>query len=299
MKRKGTFIFRRKGSLFRRLIPALLLFAVFFQAEARGEGSASPAAIRILYNPVLGKESTLARFKALTDHLSNSLALPVQAVSFDQYEEMLVPLARGEFEIAYLTPMVYVEAEEISRLEVLVMELDSAGNRGYHSVIICREDRPFQNVPAARGALMAFTNPDSTSGFLVPLMYFLRDLKTSPQLFARQVVFAGDHHAVIRGVYNRQYDLGATNDVDLARTLQADSLDPASFRLLWRSQLIPGPPVCLRPDLPAGLKEVIRKSFLDFNHNAEGMRQLQIGGYAPAAAAEYKVIRDLSALDNS
>lgn len=254
------------------------------------------APLRLLYSPVLGRDATLSRYQPFTDHLSRSLGLPVAAESLETNQDIRVPLARGQFDLAYLTPTLYKKAEPYSRFTVLAMELDAAGNRGYHSIIICRSDRPYLSVAAAKSAVLAFTNFDSASGFEVPLIYFLKELKETPATFAGKVVFAGNHPELIKGVDEGKFDLGATNDMDFSRTLEAENLPAADFRELWRSELIPGAVICVRSDLPPDRQAAILKAILDFNQDPDGLKALQIGGLAPATAADYAPLRALSAL---
>jgi phosphonate transport system substrate-binding protein len=254
------------------------------------------APVRIIYAPILGKKATLARYAPLTQYLQKALAAPVVASSFASYEETLVALGSGKFEIAYLTPTLYVQAGPVARLDALAMELDSSGNRGYRAVMICRSDKNWKALPDARGSVLAFTNTDSASGFLVPLNHFLRDLKETPQAFAGRVVLAGDHAKVIKGVWEKIYDVGATNDMDFTRTITALGLPAEGFRVLWTSELIPGSPVCARSSLSPEFKASVLTALLKFGEDKSGKKALEIGGFAKATDKDYEMVRDLAAI---
>lgn len=262
----------------------------------RAQPSSWPESVRIVYLPVFGKDATIARFAPVTECLQKSLGRPVTPVSFDSYDDMVVHLAKGDFEIAYLSPATYIQASSLTGLEVVAMELDAEGKRGYYSVIICRSDKKFQSLQDVRGSVLAFTDPASTSGFLVPLAHFIQDLGQTPESFAKKVVFAGDHSSLVKGVHEGLYDAGATGNVDLARTLQAENIAADSLKVLWSSDLIPGPPVCVRPDLPPSFKAAVLGALVFFSRDSEGTASLQIGGFGPASQDDYKLIKRLEAL---
>jgi phosphonate transport system substrate-binding protein len=269
--------------------------AVFLLAPgASGPAApALPAAVRIAYLPIFGKQATLERFKPLTEHLGKTLNLPVTAESFDDYDDVVVALAKGEFEAAYLSPDTYVLASEVAKLTPVAMELDRRGNPGYHALLICRSDKKYQTVDDARGGVLALVNSTSTSGFLLPLNYFLQVRKETPESFAGKVVFAGDHEKVIKGVLGGTYDLGATNDMDLERTMQAAAMPAGTFRVLWTSDLIPGSPVCVRSDLSPEFQAAFLAALLKFNEDAKGLAALEIGGYAKATDHDYALVRQM------
>jgi len=280
------------------LCPASLLMTLMvFSPAPLAQVQDWPARVRIMYIPVVGKEATLNRYQPLTNHLEKVLGLSVDAMSVDSYSEVLVPLAKGDFEIAYLTPSTYVKTSPLVELEVTAMELDSSGNRGYRGLIICRSDRDIQSLEDVRGKVLAFTNLQSTSGFLVPLVYFLQERKETPESFAKTVAFAGDHQALIKGVLEGTYDAGATNDMDLSRTLQAEGVPGDALRVIWTSELIPGAPVCVRPDLPPSFKAAVLGALVMFNQDQEGTSSLRIGGFAEARDKDYDLVRKLEKLN--
>jgi len=285
-----------RGGRFALLILLLTAVSLVLMPGVSGpaDPSPGPAAVRIVYLPIVGKKATLERFKPLTEHLQKTLNLPVTAVSFNDYDEVVVALAKGEFEAAYLSPDTYVQAAEVAKLVPVAMELDREGNPGYRAVLICRSDKKYLKVDDARGGVLALLkNTTSTSGFLVPLNYFLQVRKETPESFAGKVEFADDHAKVIRGVLSGAYDLGATNDMDLSRTMQAENIPAGTFRVLWTSELIPGSPVCVRRDLSPEFKAAFLAALLKFNEDAKGLQALEIGGYARAADQDYALVRRL------
>jgi len=251
-----------------------------------------PKVLRLGYVPVQGKSEQVDVYLLVGQHLARELNLEVKMVAKPSYLEVISELRNRAVEAANLGPYAYVEAAELAGVEAVVMELDPQGRRGYQSIIITRADAEIRSVEDARGKVLAFSDPKSTSGFLVPMLHFLQDLKTPPAVFASRVVFAGSHGAVARGVFDRRFALGATGDLDFFRALEEMNLNEKDFRVLWRSRLIPGTPYCLRKDLPQSFKTAFREAMVNMK-DPETLARLKIGGFSPATDSEYNIIREL------
>jgi len=251
-----------------------------------------PDLVRVVYVPSEGKEAMLRRFAPLNDYLARILGAEVEPISFDTYNEMIAFLSARRFELAYLSPSTYSQALPWLPLRVVAMELDTEGRRGYYSMIICRPDDPGRTLNDFSNRIFAFTSPESTSGFLVPLLNFLRRLGMTPGMFAQKVVFAGNHKRVAEGVIAGEFDFGAVNNVDLDRVGETN---PAarSLRTVWQSELIPGVPVCARPDLPESFLIAAQVALCNFGADRERARLVSTGGFVPATESDYASVQVL------
>ncbi len=68
------------------------------------------------------------------------------------------------------------------------------------------------------------------------------------------------------------------------------------FRILWRSELIPGAPMAARSDLPESLKAAFAGAMLMFNADKAGIEKLQNGGYQFTNDTSYDIVRYLKRL---
>lgn len=270
-------------------ILALLLLAGF-ASSARAEEPGWPDRLRVVYLPAEGRDATLQRFAPVSDYLASMLGMPVESLSFDSYEQTFAHLTTGRFDVAYLSPSSYCQALPWIGLQVLAMELDPQAGRGYYSLLICRRGEG-GNLQNFRDRRLAFSDVGSTSGFLVPLHHFLHDLHRTPGMFAGEVQFAGNHRAVVEGILNKTYDLGAVNTIDLARSTPNGV--PAGIDIVWKSDLLPGSPICARGDLPEGLAATIEVLLFTFNADPGRVGRIKTGGFGPACAADYRSVRAL------
>jgi len=251
-----------------------------------------PRLFRLGYVPVAGSDEPNDPFPLVGKYLSRELKIEVKMTPLENYLAVINGLRRRTLEGALLGPNAYVEAAEFGNLQPLVMELYYPGKRGYQSVLITRNGSDVRRLEDARGKVLAFTEPDSASGFLIPMLHFVRDLEVAPAGFASKVVFAGGHGAVAQGVFKNTYAVGATNEVDLARAVEELHLRMEDFRVLWTSPMIPGSPYCVRRDLPESLKSALSRALLNLK-DAAVLKRLKIVGLAPVEDSEYNLIREL------
>lgn len=255
-----------------------------------------PEKVRIGLIPTEGNADTLKRFIPLMKHLEKELGIKVEAVSANDYAGVINAMAGKHIEFAYFGPKSYTEAAEKAGAEAVVLEKNKAGEPGYYGVIITHKDSGIKTLQDAKGKTFAFTDPNSTSGFLVPNVLFARDLKVRPESYFSKVSFSGSHGTSILMVYNKKIQVAATNNIDLDRMHAKGAINKNDFVTLWKSELIPGSPFVVRNDLPSSLKAAFAGAMLKFNENKEGIETLQNGGFMYVNDSTYNVIRYLKRL---
>jgi len=257
-----------------------------------------PEKIRIGLIPTEGGADIKVRFEPLMQHLEKELKVKVEAFSASDYAGIITAMTHKHIEFAYFGPKSYVEASARAGAEALALELDKDGAKGYQGILITNKKSGITTIEQAtdKTKTFAFTDPNSTSGCLVPSVLFYRDLKTPPETLFKEVSFSGSHGASILAVKNNKVDVAATNDIDLNRMIEKGSAAKDDFNIIWTSELIPGSPMAGRKDLPQGLKEAFSKALISFNNNKEGLDKLQNGGYAPVTDATYDVVRYMNDL---
>jgi phosphonate transport system substrate-binding protein len=299
VSKKGDSFRRERGRLKHFLVSffLLLFFSCFvINAQEIKPEPDWPGKITIGFIPSLGPEKTKKKWQPLIDHLEKTLGLKVEAMVPDNYVRLIALLKARQIEFAYFGPQGYVEAHRLIGAEAIAMELDREGNPGYRAIIISSRASKIQSLDQAQGKVLAFADPESTSGYLVPLIYFLRERKQTPASFASRIVFAGSHAAVVEGVAKGKFAAGATNDMDLIRASTSLGLSPEQFNVLWKSELIPGSPFVARKDIPPGLKEAFLHALLSLNQDKDALEKMQIGGFAPAKDSDFNLIRELESL---
>lgn len=284
---------------FTGIVAASMIFAAFSApvlAAEKSEKKGWPKEVTMGLIPTEGASDIVERFKPLTDHLEKSLGIKIKAISASDYAGVITGMANKHVDFAYFGPKAYVEAVEKAGAEALAMELDKEGNPGYYGVVLVKKGSAINTIEAAKGKSFAFTDPNSTSGYLVPNILFYRDMKVKPEEYFKEVKFSGSHGASILAVKNSTVDAAATNNVDLARIVEKGQASKDDFDTIWKSEVIPGSPISARKDLPDDLKKAFAKAAIEFTSNKAGLEKLQNGGFKEAKDSDYDVIRYLNRL---
>jgi len=101
----------------------------------------------------------------------------------------------------------YILAKDIKKydVDVIFSVLRGEGERFYKGQIIAREGSGIKSIKDLQGKKFAYTDPASTSGFILPSS-ILKKAGVKPS----QIVFANKHDNVVSMIYQGQVDAGAT-----------------------------------------------------------------------------------------
>jgi phosphonate transport system substrate-binding protein len=281
----------------RMIIAIAVCFLFTISATAFG-AQQWPSKIKVGLIPTEGGADIIKRFAPLMDHLHKTLEIEVEPFSASDYAGIITAMGHKHIDFAYFGPKSYVEASARANAQALAIELDKSGARGYYGLILTKKGSGIKSLDEAikHNKTFCFTDPNSTSGCLVPSVLFYRDLKTPPEKLFKEVSFSGSHGASILAVKNGKVDVAATNNIDLDRMTEKGAASKGDFNVIWRSELIPGAPMCGRKDLPESLKAAFTGALMSFNYDKAGIQKIQNGGYAPVDDTTYDVVRYMKRL---
>ncbi|MGG5817644.1 phosphate/phosphite/phosphonate ABC transporter substrate-binding protein [Falsiroseomonas sp. HW251] len=249
----------------------------------------------------------LARTRAYRELISQHFGVPTRIYEAADYNGVVQGFSARQLEISGMGALVYARIwlDTNGNIEPLVTALNEDGVATYLSVMYVRADSPIRSLDDMRGKSLAFSDPNSTSGFLVPRSELREAGIDIPTYFSR-TGFAGGQEQGVVAVLNRQYDAGVTAtsaEGDPARgfnrgtfRLMVDKgqLNMNDIRIIWRSRPIPGGMIAARADLPQGFKDDMRAFHLALpGAYPEIYRQIERGtgaGYGLATHAMYEPI---------
>ena len=231
------------------------------------------------------------RFDNLHKYLEKKLGIPVELKTSTDYAGVIAAMQFKHVDLAYFGPKSYVEAAQRANAECFAIEVDESGNRGYYSLLIAKKGSQITSMQAAKGKVFAFTDPNSTSGMLVPTIYFMKELKIEPEKYFSRVIYSGSHEASMLAVKAGKVDIAAISDLDMNRGEGKFWEQEKDFAVLWKSKLIPGSNMAYRKDLPESLKKALKEAFLTYN-DKEGLKQLKLKEYASVTDSLYDPIRE-------
>lgn len=241
--------------------------------------------------PTESSDNITDRFDNLAKHLEKKLDVQIKIQTATDYAGVITAMQFKHVDVAYFGPKSYVEAADRANAEALVMEVSEDGSKGYHGVIISKKGSAIKSIEDGKGKVWAFTDPNSTSGTLVPTVHFVKTMKIEPEKYFSKVIYSGSHEASIMAIQAGKVDIASTNDLDLARGEGKKWQTDKDFQILWTSDLIPGSPMACRKDLPESLKKALKEAFLSYD-DKDGLKKLKLQGYTATDDKTYNPIRD-------
>jgi phosphonate transport system substrate-binding protein len=242
--------------------------------------------------PTDSADNVMERNQNLVQYLQKKLGVPVEIKTANDYAGVIAAMQFKHVDFAYFGPKSYVEAAKRANAEAFVIEQSRDGSSGYYGLIITKKGSGLKTMKDLQGKIFAFTDPNSTSGTLVPSVYFYKDLKIDPEKYFSKVVYSGSHEASMIAVKNGKVDAASTNDIDMARGDGKRWNAKEDFEIIWKSKLIPASPIAYRKDLPPSLKKALKDAFLAYN-DPVGLEKLKLKAYVEGSDELFDPIRDM------
>lgn len=259
-------------------------------ALAQPSPAVCPAEIRFGILP--GDETEIqASFDPLLEYLQQQTGSRFRTTVGADYGAIIVAMAHDRLDLAWFGPEAYATATTQTQVVPLVIADHVATGRSYHSLILVQADSPFRTLEDLRGRNFAFVDPNSTSGYLLPLVHFLREANIRPEEHFRQVVFAGTHPAAKLSLLNGRVDAIATADISLNRFIAAGQASQEDFRAIWTSPPIPNGPVTASGRLSVPCRDLIQQAFLNLRDPRvlEGFAAM---GFVAVTDSDYAMVHE-------
>jgi phosphonate transport system substrate-binding protein len=236
-------------------------------------------------------------------YLSKELGVKVTLRIAADYAAVIEGQRAGTIHIADYGPSSYIRAHTVSKggVESFASLRAVDGSVGYYSVAWAKSNAAGAKLEDFKGKNLCLVDPNSTSGNNVPL-FSMNKLGIDPAKFFAKVTNAGSHENAVMAVQQGTCDLAfnwwnSEDDSNLSRMARKGMIKAEDFKIVFRSDKIPGSPYAVLSSLPADLKASITKAFFDAPTKAkDAFEMLSDGkspGFAPAPHADYLVIEEL------
>jgi phosphonate transport system substrate-binding protein len=193
------------------------------------------------------------------------------------YADVRRELERGEIDVAFVCTGTYVHARRSGLVDLLVRPEFENGME-YRSYLIVPAHSSRDSVEELRGATMAYTDPESNTGCLVPRALLAKHrLRES---FFERIVFSGSHDKSIQAVAIGAVDVAAVDSLVWESSVKSDPSLEGKTRVIWRSEPFGAPPVVVPSSIDPELKEALRRAFLGLDGDEEGRKVLSSIGIA-------------------
>ena len=214
--------------------------------------------------------TTVDRYNIYIAYAEKKLGVKIKLFQASDYAGVGQALIAGHLQMARIGgagyASVWLDCNGCIEPSVTTEGLD--GTTGYLSILTVRTDRPYQGLQDLKGKSIAFADPNSTSGYIVP-MVMLTKAGIDPDKFFGKTSFSGGHEqsviALLKGTYDAVYTWTAKNDSfgNLRMMMDKGLLKRDQVRIIGTSDPIRNPLLAVRTELPAQMKKDIAQMYFD------------------------------------
>lgn len=246
-------------------------------------------------------EKAIAAQEPLRAYLEAQLGVRTVVITGTSYGAVVEAMRAGRADAFEVGPFSYVLAADVANAEAIavgnyVSKVDTTVLPGYYSVMFTKKGSGIKSIADLAGKSFAFTDPASTSGYLVPATDVMNDQKfdSKDQLETFFTpTFAGNHPSAVLAVNNGTTVAGATFDDNLVDQANADiaicgvekgvakgdnvfhkamtqdeimkiydACPDGNLAVFHQSPLIPQTPFAVNKNLPQNFKDAVKAALL-------------------------------------
>lgn len=278
-----------------------LVFILFFVGGCHKEQG--PPVYTMGFAPSENADTVTTNGKILSDVLTRKTGINLKTYVAADYTALIEAMRGGNVPFAWLPPFALVLAEKRAGAKVLLKCVRN-GKAYFYAAIIVRSDKPYKKLADLRGKTIAWVDPASSSGYVVPRASLVND-GIDPDTFFKKQVFAGGHDTVVLGVINGSVDAGATfTNEKTAETGGWTMLSTSrpefksKIRAVYVSQQVPNDTFATtdkfareHPDVVNKITEAIKNLHLSSDGKKALYDLYRIDSMIPATSEEFEPLR--------
>ncbi len=244
--------------------------------------------------PAENNEEMIKKFEPMRALIEQKLGQPVKVFTATDYAGVIEAMRKDRVDIAWFGPLSYVLAEQEAGAEAIAVGLRKGSDSStYKSIFVARCDSGIKSLDDLKGKSVAFVDPASTSGGLVPTYLIKQTSGQMPEQYFGKFTYAGSHDAAELAVKNKTVDAAADNDITYNKMLAKGLISADESCIIAESDPLPGSPLAVRGNLSAEEKEAIKQAILTAHDEIEVTGYGELSRYVEATPADYQPIRDL------
>jgi phosphonate transport system substrate-binding protein len=250
--------------------------------------------LRVAIGAMISPKETEKSYYELLRLAGRHIGREVQFYQRKTYAEVNSLLQNREIDLAYVCSGPYVEGHKTFGMQLLAVPVVH-GEPVYHSYFIVHMESSIKNLEQLRSRRFAFVDPDSNTGYLVPV-YYLSKRGENPQKFFREIFFTHSHDNSIKAVANGLADGAAVDSLIWEYVNATNPQDTSRTRIIEKSPPYGIPPMVVHPGINPELKQQLREVFLHLHEDPDAvslLKNIQIDRFITGRDAMYESVRKM------
>lgn len=275
--------------------------------SSKATNSKTAGKFTVAYLPNESTEQNADARKGMAKDLSAAIGMEVVELQASDYNAVIEAMRTGKVEMAFFGPLSFSLANERAKAEPIGMKAKDGdkSKATYKAVLIARSDSNLNSISDIKGKTMAFVDPNSTSGNIIPSASIMKefasekltmdDLHTNGKFFS-SVMFSGKHQAGLQAVIKGDVDVAPISDEILKAEIANGNAKEGAVKIIYSSDPIPAEPMAIRGDLPVELKDKVKKFILSYDNEEYFEKVVGTKGsrFVPTSIEDYKSIVELN-----
>lgn len=260
------------------LLSAMVAFGSFAAGCGGNSQEAGKKTFTIAYAPNESTTDSTDARSTLAKDLGKVINMEVKEIQASDYTAIIEALRTGKADMAYMGALAVAMGAERAGVTPIVMKAPNGDKAQavYHSVFVTQNDNSeINSIKDFKGKTIAFVDPDSTSGNLVPtseIMKAFPDLHLTNEKihtngeFFEAVSFSGKHQAGLQAVIKGDVDIVPISDQIMASEFKNGNADENSVKVIHSSAAIPAEAMVVSKTVNEDLKKTLTKFLVEYNN---------------------------------
>lgn len=260
------------------LLSAMVAFGSFAAGCGGNSQEAEKKTFTIAYAPNESTTDSTGARSTLAKDLGKVINMEVKEIQASDYTAIIEALRTGKADMAYMGALAVAMGAERAGVTPIVMKAPNGDKAQavYHSVFVTQKDNnEINSIKDFKGKTIAFVDPDSTSGNLVPtseIMKAFPDLHLTNEKihtngeFFEAVSFSGKHQAGLQAVIKGDVDIVPISDQIMASEFKNGNADENAAKVVHSSAAIPAEAMVVSKTVNEDLKKTLTKFLVEYNN---------------------------------
>lgn len=260
------------------LLSAMVAFGSFAAGCGGNSQEAEKKTFTIAYAPNESTTDSTDARSTLAKDLGKVINMDVKEIQASDYTAIIEALRTGKADMAYMGALAVAMGAERAGVTPIVMKAPNGDKAQavYHSVFITQKNNSeINSIKDFKGKTIAFLDPDSTSGNLVPtseIMKAFPDLHLTNEKihtngeFFEAVSFSGKHQAGLQAVIKGDVDIVPISDQIMASEFKNGNADENAVKVVHSSAAIPAEAMVVSKTVNEDLKKTLTKFLVEYNN---------------------------------
>lgn len=260
------------------LLSAMVAFGSFAAGCGGNSQEAEKKTFTIAYAPNESTTDSTDARSTLAKDLGKVINMEVKEIQASDYTAIIEALRTGKADMAYMGALAVAMGAERAGVTPIVMKAPNGDKAQavYHSVFVTQKDNnEINSIKDFKGKTIAFVDPDSTSGNLVPtseIMKAFPDLHLTNEKihtndeFFEAVSFSGKHQAGLQAVIKGDVDIVPISDQIMASEFKNGNADENAVKVVHSSAAIPAEAMVVSKTVNDDLKKTLTKFLVEYNN---------------------------------